>query len=48
MDLWAFGRADLAALLGVSERALAGLLKRGAVDPTDLESLARAWAARQP
>lgn len=47
MDLWAFSRADLATLLGVSERALSGLLSTGARDPTDLASVCEAWLARR-
>lgn len=44
--LWAFSRADLAALLGCSEATVCRLVAAGQLDPTDLESLARAWAHR--
>lgn len=44
--LWAFGYADLAALLGYSEGYLRHLVADGELDPRDLDAVCRAWAAR--
>lgn len=45
--LWAFGYADLAALLGIGEGALRNQVSAGKLDPLDLESICREWARRK-
>lgn len=43
--LWAYGYADLAMLLGVSEGAVRQLVRRGKLDPSSLASVV-AFASR--
>lgn len=45
--LWAFGLADLAALLGRSERTVRRLVATGALDPSDLAAVCAEWLARR-
>lgn len=45
--LWAYGYADLAALLGTTEEGVRSRVKRGSLDPSSLESIAQAWAGRR-
>jgi hypothetical protein len=45
--MWAYGYAELAKLLGMTEQALRARVSRG-WDPGDLERLCREWAATQP
>ena len=42
--LWAYGYQDLAELFGTSPEAIRQRVKRGTLDPSDLESVCRAWA----
>lgn len=41
--LWAFGYADFAALFGMTEEAVRQRVRRGAFDPSDLESIFQFW-----
>lgn len=43
--LWAYGYADLARLLVTTEEAVRIRAKRGKIQPGDLESICKAWAA---
>lgn len=45
--LWAFGYADLARLLGVTEERVRNMVCDNALDPGDLEQVCRAWQVRQ-
>jgi hypothetical protein len=44
--LYAFSFLDLAKLLGLQVPTVRKLVKRGALDPTDLESIALVWRER--
>ena len=44
--LYAFSYADLAVLLDTSPGAVRTLVASGRLDPTNLESVCRAWARR--
>ena len=41
--LWAFGYADLAHLLGLTEETVRNLVCGNALDPGDLEAVCQAW-----
>lgn len=47
LRLWAYGYADLAALLGTTEGAVRQLVRRGRLDPKDLRAVCEAWRARE-
>jgi len=42
--MWAYGYADLAKLLGVTEQAIRQRVTRKQFDPGDLAAVCRAWA----
>ena len=46
--LWAFGYADLAHLLGVTEERVRNMVCDNELDPGHLEQVCRAWAKRNP
>jgi prophage antirepressor-like protein len=46
--MWAFGYADLAELLGITEQSVRNMVAQGKLDPTSLEALCREWAKRHP
>lgn len=45
--LWAYGYADLAALLGTTEGAARQAVARGTLNPKDLRAVCEAWQARE-
>jgi hypothetical protein len=45
--LWAFGYADLGALLGLGHRAIGLAIEQGRLDPRDLASIASFWLSRR-
>jgi hypothetical protein len=45
--VWAWGYADFAVLFGMSEAAVRQRVKRGAFDPSDLESVFEFWQRRR-
>lgn len=45
--LWAFGYADFARLLGLSESRLRRLVSLGELDLGDLEQVCQRWARRR-
>lgn len=46
MALYAFSFLDLSKLLGLQVRTVQRMVKRGVLDPTDLESVALQWRER--
>lgn len=47
LHLWAFGYADLSALLGLSEAHLRRMVSKGKLDPRDLRAVCEAWRVRR-